>query len=948
MDQKYVLRTPYAEPDEHIELDEKGRTTNNTLRGRRPSEAAAGLPGEAHAVADPAEVEPHKTINELRDALIKWRKDNHEGATSKTRKLLDFWRDLESASETHPFWCQMEAVETMIWLLEAGQTHDLTTHERVWRRIRAVNNMHNEDAPRLAFKMATGSGKTHVMAMAMLWMLVNGTARDDSGTTHFLVITPNLTVKKRLEVLKPDYKKEPWASITPRRFRGALSGANVTVVNFQAFQNRSYTLDGKTPGAKEKRLLGDNIRNWKESDTGMISRILRGHGTDSQIIVINDEAHHCYKPAAPASTRDEYVQAAALWFNAIRLLKEQGRLARVYDFSATPRWISGQDRSASDVFPWTVSDFPLLDAIESGLVKIPRIPVSDDADSGEPKYRNVYEYNGGKPLNSNLAVRVSEPLCQIYAHYKDVVDPAYGNNGIIPVFIVVANNIRNAVAIYRWIAGSPGAGNNGGNAGGLDLFSNYTKDGEPLRRPPTLLVHSRLFDKTPTGRSAEGRMVGEMATLFGLEGSVADKQEGIRKIFTSVGQDNRRNIRCVISVGMLTEGWDAKNVTHVFGYRKFDSLLLCEQVTGRALRRTSFSGMNEVQSPEYANVFGVPYTFARGGDVDPQPAAQEYRVHTVPDMEAYRISFPNVMGYRKPRRLRRFSLDPDKVTPYVVGAEPTRTTSAGSTGEEAVTRRGRGAKFAIWKTAGSLSTILTQDTGQNDGESYVATGRRRAFLDSVRIVEEWLDHDSITYHDMPSIAADDDIPQAIAAACRHDDEDVKVAPVFADEHHAGERLGTTEGIDFRTTLRYTHKKLGNATVDGTDADRLEKSELNRAACHSGEEAAIAGILDGHPKIEAWARNFGLGFSIPWFDDAQQSWREMDPDFVARVKGKEKLRLAIEFKGLRRGEPEEEAKRRYLEEWWCPAVSGHRKHGAWKSVWIENVSDANELINEACK
>ena len=383
MDQKYILRTPYEEPIAHLELDRNGRTTNKTLPGRRPSMAAAGMPGEAEVIVDPDKVEPHKTINNLRNALERWRNDNWTGATAKTRKLLNFWHNLESESKTHPFWCQLEAVETMIWLLEAGRTHDPKFHTEVWDRIGVANNMHNEDMPRLAFKMATGSGKTHVMAMAMLWMLVNDIDRDGDGVTHFLVMTPNHTVRERLNVLVPDPKKEPWASITPKQFHRMLNGARVTVANFQAFQNRAMEWNGKKPGAREKRLLGRDAENLKESDTDMINRILRGHGTGSQIIVINDEAHHCYRPPdTPARDGDEYVQAAALWFSALRLLKERGRLARVYDFSATPRWLSKQDRFVSDVFPWTVSDFPLLDAIESGLVKIPRIPVSDDTDSG--------------------------------------------------------------------------------------------------------------------------------------------------------------------------------------------------------------------------------------------------------------------------------------------------------------------------------------------------------------------------------------------------------------------------------------------------------------------------------------------------------------------------------------------------------------------------------------
>ena len=948
MEQEYILRTPYDEPITHLELDGRGRTTNKILSGRRPSEAYTIPSGKTEIIVDPAKIEPHKTINELRHALKRWREDNWEGATTKTRKLLNFWRDLESESEMHPFWCQLEAVETLIWLLEAGRMHDPTFHKKVWDRIGAINKIHNDGIPRLAFKMATGSGKTNVMAMAILWMLVNNIDRDGDGAIHFLVITPNHPVRERLQVLIPDPKKEPWASITPRQFHGALNGAKVVVVNFQAFQNRTLV----NLGAKERRLLGGSVGTMKESDVDMLNRILLGHGKESQIIVINDEAHHCYRPPnIPTRNEDEDEKMAAIWFNALRLLKEQGRLARVYDFSATPIWISKQDESASDVFPWAVSDFPLLDAIESGLVKIPRIPVGDDTDSDSPKYRNIYDYNDGKPLAPNLAERVGEPLRQLYCDYRDKVNPKYGQVGVIPVFIIVVNNIRNAAAIYRWIAGSPHMNGSSGAPGRLDLFSNYGENGRPLKHPPTLLVHSRLFDKPLVGRSSEGRVVGEMATLFGLEGSVEDKREQISQLFTSVGQGNPSKIRCVISVGMLTEGWDAKNVTHVFGYRKFGSLLLCEQVTGRGLRRTSFSGLNEIQKPEYAGVFGVPYTFARGGDVDPQPAAQEYRVFSVPDMEKYRISFPNITGYRKPRRQMHFRLDPDKVTQYVVDAtEPTKTMSGGATGASIITRRGRRPKTAIWKTADALATILVQNTWNCDGESYTTVGRQDTFMDALRIVEEWLAHDSVKCDDIAGMAADDKVPQKIADACRHNIEDIGIRPVFADENHTGERIGTTGEIDFRTTLRYTYKNVEIPPLDESDAARLEKSELNRAACHSREEAEISEILDNHPKIEAWARNFGLGFNIPWFDDAQQSWREMDPDFVARVKRADGhlLHLVIEFKGMMQGEPEEEAKRHYMEKWWCPAVSGHGEYGQWRGVWIEDVSEAIRQIGDACE
>lgn len=954
-----ILRTPYEEPVTYYMLDARGRATNDLHSGRRPSEAATGMPDEEGVIFDPDNIEPHKTINGIRDVTSKWRRDGWPGATARTRKLLEFWNQLDPGVGMRPFWCQMEAIETMIWLSEAGRVHDPTFHKSVTDKLAATNNAYNDGVARVAFKMATGSGKTNVMAMAMLWILVNNTHQDDNGITNFLVIAPNLTVKKRLEVLDPKSGSELWDAITPREFYRTLNKAQVTVVNFHVFQKRTATMDDKPLGAKEKRMLGrSSVGNFRESEKDMIGRVLHGHGKESKVVVLNDEAHHCYKPQEIQRDKEyqEYQEAAALWFNALRLLKEHNKLACVYDFSATPMWLVKPRGVIAEVFPWTVSDFPLLDAIESGLVKIPRVPVEDDTESHQPKYRNIYEYNSGKLLTQNLAIRVQEPLVQLYRHYRDVVNPAYGAVGIAPVFIIVVNNIKNAVALYKWIAGTYDKNKGLGVHGQLELFSNYDRDGNPQRHPPTLLVHSRLFDKTPTS-GPEKEMVGEQAMLFGLDGSLYQKQEQIRNLFTSVGQADAKHIRCVISVGMLTEGWDAKNVTHVFGYRKFGSLLLCEQVTGRALRRTSFVGSG-MQEPEYANVFGVPYTFARGNDVPPQPPAQAYRVFSVPNMERFRISFPNVVGYENPRQQRRFRLNPHRVKPYVVNStEPGKTRVHGPAGSAIVTERVRRMQTSIWDTASRVAQLLSRDSDESVGQ-HVMAGRRIAFVDSCKIVMEWLSHPDIVCKDVLGMMTDPHVPQQIAEACDYKDETLKLRPIFADENQTGERFRTTEGIRFRTTLQHAYRDIRkeNATLDESSIEDdpntfLKKSELNRAACHSSEEARIAQILDNHPNIEAWARNFRLDFKIRWFDEYQNSWRDMDPDFVARVKTKDgpQMHLVIEFKGMKRGEAEEQAKKYYMENWWCPSVSEYNdgEYGQWRSVWIENVVSARRLISEAC-
>ena len=944
MDESAVLRTPYEEPVTHFELDATGRNTHAVLAGRRPSMAATGIPGVDGVILDPETVEPHKTVNLLRRTIKEWREAGYRGTTTRTRGLLEFWQSTDPrAAGMRPFWCQMEAMETIIWLFEAGKVHNPDIHRRIAHKLAVSNHKYNDDIPRAAFKMATGTGKTNVMAMTMLWMLVNHAHQDDGGTTNFLVMAPNLTVKDRLRVLDPKAGMHLWDAITPRRFRRDVNAAEVTVVNFQAFQRRGTAPGGKPLGKAEKALLGRHVKNFEESDADMIGRILRGHHKDAKIIVINDEAHHCYKPAETTQQGEDvdYREAAALWFNALKILKEQGRLVGVYDFSATPMWLSTPHQLDSEIFPWTVSDFPLLDAIESGLVKIPRVPTKDDTGSYLAKYRDIYEYNGGKDLTGNLSIHVKEPLLQLYRHYGDVVNPAYENVGIIPVFIIVVNKIKNAVAMYRWMAGHHDRKTGHGTHGNLDLFSNYDRDGNPKERPPTLLVHSRLFDKAqPAGQEKE--MVEEQSRLFGLDGSLADRQEQIRSLFTSIGTGDAKNIRCIISVGMLTEGWDAKNVTHIFGYRRFGSLLLCEQVTGRALRRTSFVGSGR-QTPEYANVFGVPYPFARGGETDPQPPAQSYEVYSVPERERFRISFPNVAGYLNPKKQRRFRLNHQMVEPYVVKSEEPRVTIVlGSGGVEFTVTRDRREQTAIWETAHSVSTLLTRDFGEDAG-LHVAAGRRTAFADSLGIVREWLAHPKVVCQDIAGMIADPHVPQQIAKACTYDDHTLELRPIFADENMEGERLITTEDIAFRTTLQHAYR-----VVRHCDA-LLKKSELNRAACHSREEAEIARILDTHPRIEAWARNFRLDFRIRWFDETEGVWRDTEPDFVARVKTGDgrTLHLVIEFKGMKKGEAEENAKRYYIEKWWCPAVSGYGEYGEWRSVWIEDEASARRLISEAC-
>ena len=933
-----VLGTPYEAPTSHWRLDRRGRTLDVIDDGRRPSGMVSGVPEtdqDRHVMFELAQdAEPHRTINDLRARLALWRADRWDGVSSTTRRLLEHWSS--PGAVMRPFWCQLEAVETLIWLLEAGPLCAPEECTAIRRRLAEVNAQWNQCIPRVALKMATGTGKTIVMAMIALWW-----AARRNGPVDILVLAPNLTVRERLEELDPKRKRGIWESITPRGYERHLRGMTWTILNYQQFQRRSGPAAMGNVGGKEKRMLRagqSEPDSWRESAEAMLNRLLPVHGRHRELLVLNDEAHHCYAPSSVPAPRDADEKAeseiAALWFSALRDMQVVRRLEQVVDLSATPMWLRQPTDLKSVIFPWTICDFPLLDAVESGLVKIPRLPIADDLDSHKPRYRNIYEFaNGIDCREGEPQAEIREPLEQLYRHYEQKVNPLFERRGILPILIVVANKIRNAERLYRWIAGKH-VEDGLWKPGKLPLFSNVRSDGQPKRHPPTLLVHSKLSDpETLTGGLAAA--IEEQARLHAPEAATkAEKQAAIREIFTTAGKKGGlgEHIRCVISVGMLTEGWDARNVTHIFGYRKFGSLLLCEQVTGRALRRTSFSGRDEHQKPEYANIFGVPYGFARGGGEEPPPPpVQPWSVWSVPSRRGFRIEFPNVIGYEQSQDIVRWRLNPQNVEPFSVERKPTpeATVEAGPAGRGVVVRREEREETDIWRAAAQVATLLDEDRGQ----------RRPTFTDSLLAVREWLALPEVKCPEIAGLQFDARALRSIAEACEPQLEAGRWLPVFADVIEPGAaRLLSTADVDFETVLQHRY-----------DAKR---SELNAAACHTEPEVGLARVLDSHPRIAAWARNFRLGWEVPWFDGDVGSWRRTEPDFVAKAVSagrKRPLNLIIEFKGMKAGQWSEENKRLWLRRW-ADAVTGWdtlcEDYGEWRVVWVEDIAAAKAQIDDA--
>jgi type III restriction enzyme len=524
-----ILNSPYAEPNRHYEVGENG-PTGVIKDGRRSSEswipiavAKKGKKGEPVQETIDFDVtgerrERNELINEIRRDVAKWRSDGqYGGVTPITRKLLQHWADKDR--ENRVIFAQRDAAETAIFLTEvAGRHHGYAD----WRRrLEPENEAHNDGLPRAALKMATGGGKTVVMAMLIAWQTLNKvqSPRDARFTNRFLVVTPGLTIRDRLRVLLPADVENYYdlRDLIPADLKGGLDHARIAITNFHALQLKdAKEIKGI---AKNTRLLlkGDRKDDpFKETPQAMVSRILRDLGSDKQqIMVLNDEAHHCYadRPLQGGEKADKEQQAAneqaRVWFRGLQAIARHAGIKQVWDLSATPFYLKGSGYNEGYIFPWTVSDFSLMDAIESGIVKVPRTPVDDDATDPIVTYLRLWDYVGTElpkraakdtvtdwlpPKELEGALRsLHRSYEKAFAHWEKEL-AQHGETP--PVFIVVCPNTVVSKLVYDWIAGEQVVEDDqvvAHKPGQLDLLSNVV-DGKPLARPRTILIDSAQLE----------------------------------------------------------------------------------------------------------------------------------------------------------------------------------------------------------------------------------------------------------------------------------------------------------------------------------------------------------------------------------------------------------------------------------------------------------------------
>ena len=986
-----ILNSPYEEPRRYWELDEGGRPTGNIIDGRRqaayitPIARAKRDAGTAAVQAeldigikarnDDQRYDQYALINEVRYEVSKWRSlpEANWGVTPETARLLKHWRTYKFQNQ-RPFFCQIEAAEIYIWLTEVAPK------TKVGERILAYIANGNEDAnpgiERIALKLATGAGKTTVMAMIIAWQTINAVRSPSSRkfTNAFLVVSPGLTIRDRLRVLRPSDPDEYYLhrEIIPQEFAHDIKKAKIVITNYHAFKPRELLEVAKgTRALLEGRHARDEFVTT-ESPGQVLQRVMKELMGSKRILIINDEAHHCYrekpmteeerKAKLEREEKDEIAERkemARVWISGLESVSKT-MSARVLDLSATPFFLRGSGYAESTLFPWTVSDFSLMDAIECGIVKLPRVPVSDNsarlARDNLPVFRNLWEnVRSAMPKKARANSKDALDPMELPPMVMSAIDELYGNYEKVskaweeakmpvpPCFIFVCQNTAISKLIYDYVSGYRFGPQEEFHPAHCPLFRNFDDNGEPIARPNTILVDSVQLESgeglSPDFAKAAQEEIEqykrELTERYGSrrKADEIDDSDILREVMNTVGKEGRLggNIRCVVSVSMLTEGWDANNVTHILGLRAFGTQLICEQVVGRALRRSSYElGEDGRFAPEYADIFGIPFNFASKGvpvTINPPPPVHTVKALT-PERDGAEIRFPNVSGYRlelpNEKLTAKWEETSDIVlTPDIVG--PCKTRNEGIVGE------GEDLSLAHLENVRTntivyvLTKYLLQYHLREQGEEVPI----HLFGQAKHIVEDWVkNHFRCSGAAYPAqilyaSLAQDACRRIMAGITRQAETKTNVVKAVLNPYNPD---GSTRYVRFVTTKRGLWK---------TNA----KCHINWAVLDSDWEGEFCRVLEACGRVKSYVKNDHLGFVVPYMRGMDR--HEYYPDFIVRLDSG--VNLVLEVKGFA-GEDVRQ-KREAMETQWVPGVNRLGSFGRWAFAQFDDANEMEKKFNE---
>ena len=994
-----VINSPYEEPARRFQFADEG-IINEIIDGRRASsyfipiasprkKKGGQLSFETQWTLD--RIEENKFINQVRQRVKEWRESRFTLDVSKTTaRLIEHWMHPERDPSQRFFFCQIEALLTVIYLTEvAGRYGDkwLDNH------LREINETYNPDLFRIAFKMATGTGKTVVMAMILAWQTLNKIAapQDARFGDAFLIVAPGITIRDRLRVLLPSDPTNYYHrwDILPLGMKNEIQKAKVVITNFHGLRPRER---GSSSVSKiHKEILRGNP--YQESPGSMVRRVCRELGNKKNIIVINDEAHHCYRGRMREDdeklTGEERREAARredsarVWISGLEAIQDKIGIRAIYDLSATPFFLSGSGYDEGTLFPWVVSDFSLIDAIESGVVKVPRVPVADDTMKGDlPTYRDIWhrirdhlpkkgratEAVSGEP---KLPVELEGALQSLYQNYEkhyrqwetsfnERKEDFERENMTPPVFIVVCNNTSVSKIVFDYIAGWEKELKDGSSIvvpGKLSLFSNE-KGGTWSSSPTTILVDSEQLESgeamSKEFKDVAAREIEEFKAEYrerfpGRDTDALTDEDLLREVMNTVGKPGKlgEQIKCVVSVSMLTEGWDANTVTHILGVRAFGTQLLCEQVVGRGLRRIGYA--SEIRTleydgksvdieafpVEYAEVYGVPFSFipTAGTSQTPKPTTPPTRVRALEDRIDSEINFPRLQGYRYEVPPGKLTIKFTKDSQLALSNEsiPTKVENAPIIGETSI------------HTLDDLKTLRDQEVvfllAKRTLETYFRDDEQNLkfwfFPQLVEIVKQWYDEcvtcKGSTFKQLLYLVenANDAAGKIFLSIIASTPGEKVLKPILRPY----DTVGSTRYVDFDTT-RPTYK---------TKADKCHISHV--VADTDSWEQKMAQVLEDMDEVEAYVKNHNLGFTIPYVLNGEE--KNYIPDFIAHIKqGDGLFNLIVEVSGeAKKDKAVKVATARNL---WVPAVNNHGTFGPWGFIEISDPWDAEKTIREYMK
>jgi len=918
-----IINSPYKEPFHYWSYDRETRSF--TLKeGRRPAGYVIASEN-SKSFDDPGVFIEIPLVNTIRPRVRTWREAGFPGVTGITKRLLEHWHNPEEREHRRFFFCQLEAIETIIWLTEAAES------EKVGIEIPSDGGLFK----RLCSKMATGSGKTIVMAMLIAWQVLNKVTypHDTRFSKHIFVVAPGLTVKNRLQVLMPsglgNYYEE--FNIVPQALFEKLRQGKILIQNWHALNWETEEKIAKKKGVDKR---------GAKSNEAYVREILGELATAHNMVVINDEAHHAWRIPAESKVKGvkkEDIEEATKWIGGLDRIDTARGILTCYDFSATPFAPSGKTSSEEALFGWNISDFGLNDAIESGLVKTPRVVIRDDgvpdAKTYKSKLYHIYEWV--KDDLNRKAAEEYEPLPDLvtngyYLLGKDWLETAksWQKTGLKtpPVMITVANRTETAARIKY-------------------AFDRKKIRIEELCVPErTLHIDSRVLEMAESQEEAiaiEESLEDEQEDEPTHKLSKKEQAELLRQTVDTVGQPGKpgEGIQKVISVGMLSEGWDAKTVTHIMGLRAFSSQLLCEQVVGRGLRRTSYevNPTTGLFDAEYVNIFGVPFTFLPHESKDgppPPPPPPKTRIEPVKEKQHYEINWPNIIRIDhvyKPE----LKLDMNLVKILELNASDTATLAELAPiveGKPDVTKiseinlEGLGQKYRmqkiIFETARDVFDQMRPNwKGNKEFLLAQLIGLMEAFLSSgrLKILPQLFNQDDLRRRIL-IILNMNKLVQHIWEAIRFENTE-SIIPIFDSDH----------------PIRST----GNMQTwyTGKPCEYTKRSHINFCVFDSTWEASEAFELDRNPHVEAWVKNDHLGFEIHYiFSGVVKKYR---PDFIIRLKtGKF---LILETKG--QDTQQDKTKREFLDEW-VISVNEYGGFGLWQWAVSNDPADVAGILEDA--